>query len=155
MADKRSEDTGVAPLEIIFSCSICQATITDIYSSQHSNQGFHDGRQPDVETVTKLWLTECGHLTCGKHLEGGGWRTCFSPLSSLSNSYFQVHHSIRRVSRRAFHAHSVLLIKAKNPSETCTASVTLPTADTMPQSLPHSLRFHQSVLTPTPRGIQL
>ena len=29
-------------------------------------------KSSDNNIVTKLWLTECAHLTCANHLEGGG-----------------------------------------------------------------------------------
>ncbi|KAL2352779.1 hypothetical protein BJ546DRAFT_1097216 [Cryomyces antarcticus] len=61
-----------SPYEIIFSCSVCQDTIVDIYKNAESSNTIHDGRNSDEREVTKLWLTDCVHLTCGKHLEGGG-----------------------------------------------------------------------------------
>ncbi|KAK5007610.1 hypothetical protein LTR60_005665, partial [Cryomyces antarcticus] len=60
-----------SPYEIIFSCSVCQDTIVDIYKNAESSNTIHDGRNSDEREVTKLWLTDCVHLTCGKHLEGG------------------------------------------------------------------------------------
>lgn len=60
------------PRDIIFSCSICHATVSDIYKNPESNKGLSDGRGPDERDVTKFFLTECAHLTCGKHLQGGG-----------------------------------------------------------------------------------
>ncbi len=61
------------PVEIIFSCAVCQATISEIYQNPEGDKGFRDGEHAGIEKpVTKLWLTECAHLTCGKHLEGGG-----------------------------------------------------------------------------------
>ncbi|KAF2142672.1 uncharacterized protein K452DRAFT_226719 [Aplosporella prunicola CBS 121167] len=62
-----------AALDVIFNCHICQATISDIYNQSSGNSGFRDGRPNTSDTrVTSLWLTECMHLTCGSHLEGGG-----------------------------------------------------------------------------------
>jgi hypothetical protein len=58
--------------DIIFACTICQATLDQIYEHPESTKGLRDGRSPVDRPVCKLWLTECGHLTCGKHLEGGG-----------------------------------------------------------------------------------
>ncbi|KAL9075616.1 MAG: hypothetical protein Q9157_003946 [Trypethelium eluteriae] len=72
MSGNSSNEIIIAPLELILSCSICQATINDVYSSRPSNHGLNDGRQSHDTTTTKLWLTECAHLTCGEHLEGGG-----------------------------------------------------------------------------------
>ncbi|OCL11823.1 hypothetical protein AOQ84DRAFT_228711 [Glonium stellatum] len=72
MAIKEQSASGLSPYEIIFSCSVCQATISEIYSESESARGIRDGRSPDDRVVTKLWLTECAHLTCVEHLEGGG-----------------------------------------------------------------------------------
>jgi hypothetical protein len=75
MAAFASVDNIASPYEIIFSCSICQATITDIYRDVEGDLGFNATDGSDQErVVTKLWLTECSHLTCAKHLEGGGTR---------------------------------------------------------------------------------
>lgn len=63
---------SIPPSEIIFSCSICQATLSDIYKNVHNTRGIRDGRSPEAQIATKLWLTECAHLTCGEHLKDGG-----------------------------------------------------------------------------------
>ncbi|KAK4982799.1 hypothetical protein LTR66_009093 [Elasticomyces elasticus] len=61
-----------SPRDVIFSCAICQATLSDIYAKTESNPGIRNGCDSDHSIATKLWLTDCGHLTCSKHLEGGG-----------------------------------------------------------------------------------
>ena len=62
-----------SPTDIVFSCTICQDTLSTIYADDDRNDGLHKtGEGPDHGKVTKLWLTECAHLTCGKHLPGGG-----------------------------------------------------------------------------------
>ncbi|KAF2085888.1 hypothetical protein K490DRAFT_67176 [Saccharata proteae CBS 121410] len=73
MDNLTSSDQTPSPLNIIFSCHVCQASISEIYDAGASSSDFHDGR-PDTgdRRVTSLWLTECMHLVCGKHLEGGG-----------------------------------------------------------------------------------
>lgn len=58
--------------ELIFSCSICQATVSDVYTTSESNKGFHSGSGDEEGVVAKLWIAECSHVTCSKHLEGGG-----------------------------------------------------------------------------------
>ncbi|CAO1600872.1 MAG: hypothetical protein LQ349_001448 [Xanthoria aureola] len=59
-------------IHFILSCSICQSTLSTIYEEHENNDGLHRGiGNPDGQ-ITKLWLTECAHLTCAKHLEGGG-----------------------------------------------------------------------------------
>ena len=58
--------------EIVFSCSVCQATVSDVYATVESNHGFHSGSGDKDGIVTKLWIGECSHITCAKHLENGG-----------------------------------------------------------------------------------
>ena len=72
-------DADDLPLEfIVFSCGICQATLPEVYATRESNHGFHSGSGDDEGIVTKLWIGECSHIMCGKHLPGGGesrgWR---------------------------------------------------------------------------------
>lgn len=65
------------PLElIVFSCGICQATIPEVYSTKDSNLGFHSDSGGDNGVVTKLWIAECSHIMCSKHLPGGGESPC-------------------------------------------------------------------------------
>ncbi|KAF2759550.1 hypothetical protein EJ05DRAFT_302159 [Pseudovirgaria hyperparasitica] len=66
-AEQRPDPTAY---EIIFSCSICQATILDIYGN---NCGILGDDATTNSISTRLWLTECAHLTCGKHLEDGAF----------------------------------------------------------------------------------
>ena len=62
-----------SPADIVLSCTICQETLSTIYAHDDRNDGLHkDGEGPNSGKITKLWLTECAHLTCGKHLPGGG-----------------------------------------------------------------------------------
>jgi hypothetical protein len=69
--------------EIIFSCEVCQATVSEIYATKESHEGFHSGSSEDGGNgiVTKLWIGECSHVFCGKHLEGGGECTSQGCLS--------------------------------------------------------------------------
>jgi len=61
------------PVEIIYSCSVCHKTISEIYKEIQNDQGFRDENDTnDGQPITKLWMTECAHLTCSEHLEGGG-----------------------------------------------------------------------------------
>jgi hypothetical protein len=57
------------PYDIVFCCSICQAKPSEVYGdltreSLNLGQGNH--------TSALLWLTECGHVVCSKHFDGGG-----------------------------------------------------------------------------------
>ena len=58
--------------EIIFACSICQATVSDVYTTVESNHGFHSGSGDEDGIVDKMWIAGCSHVTCAKHLENGG-----------------------------------------------------------------------------------
>ena len=58
--------------EIVFSCSMCQATVSDVYATVESNHGFHSGTGDEDGIVTKMWVAACSHVTCAKHLENGG-----------------------------------------------------------------------------------
>jgi hypothetical protein len=58
--------------ELILSCSVCQATCVDIYAHPDEVKGLHHCQNGEDECSIKLWLMECGHLTCTAHLEGGG-----------------------------------------------------------------------------------
>ncbi|KAI9696951.1 MAG: hypothetical protein M1836_004912 [Candelina mexicana] len=62
----------LTPLDVIFSCAVCQATVKAIYDDAQDNSGLRIDPDSEKGVVVKLWLTECGHLTCGEHLEGGG-----------------------------------------------------------------------------------
>lgn len=68
---KRNDDSF--PLaEIIFSCNTCQATVSDVYATKEDNHGFYGGSGNDDGIVTKMWIADCSHITCAKHLENGG-----------------------------------------------------------------------------------
>ena len=70
---QESTSFQVSPAEIVLSCTICQETLSTIYSDDDGNNGLRkDSEDPHNGKITKLWLTECAHLTCGKHLPGGG-----------------------------------------------------------------------------------
>jgi len=71
-SDASSAESLALP-EIIFSCGICQATVAEVYATSESNKGFHSGSGDDDGIVTRLWIAECSHVVCGKHLAGGGW----------------------------------------------------------------------------------
>lgn len=61
----------VPPLEeIIFSCGVCQATVSDLYPANGDNP--HSHSDTDDGMGTRLWIANCVHVFCGRHLEGGG-----------------------------------------------------------------------------------
>jgi len=58
--------------DIIFSCGVCQKTASEIYATTESNKGFQSDSGDEDGAVTRLWISECSHLMCGRHLPGGG-----------------------------------------------------------------------------------
>lgn len=56
----------LSPVEIIFSCHVCNTPISTIYRSDHERSPSSDDMRtkPTVHQNLKLWLTECGHLIC-------------------------------------------------------------------------------------------
>ncbi|KAF1810287.1 hypothetical protein P152DRAFT_107272 [Eremomyces bilateralis CBS 781.70] len=70
MEGEDQSPTTAHPLELIFSCSICNKTLTEVYEAIDAQR---DGSvNPAYDIATKLWFTECAHITCSEHLEGGG-----------------------------------------------------------------------------------
>ena len=69
---KPSLDAALSAADIMFSCTICQETLSSIYAEHDDNRGLRKSGDPRDGTMTKLWLTECAHLSCAKHFEGGG-----------------------------------------------------------------------------------
>ncbi|KAL8853223.1 MAG: hypothetical protein Q9221_001957 [Calogaya cf. arnoldii] len=59
-------------IDFILSCSICQNTLSTIYGQDGNSDGLHQGTDNTGGAINKLWLTECAHITCAQHLEGGG-----------------------------------------------------------------------------------
>ncbi|KAH0054364.1 hypothetical protein KCU96_g22422, partial [Aureobasidium melanogenum] len=67
MAAESDSPKHLQPLDLVFSCNICHDSISDIPSPLPDEKELEDIRKP----VAKLWMTECAHLVCAKHLEGG------------------------------------------------------------------------------------
>jgi hypothetical protein len=68
MAAESDPTKPFQPLDLIFSCNICHESIRDISSPVQETRELEGTRKP----AAKLWMTECAHLICAKHLEGGG-----------------------------------------------------------------------------------
>ena len=74
-----------SPVDIVLRCTICQKTLSTIYADDDRNNGLRkDSQDPHNGKITKLWLTECAHLTCGKHLPGGGESVLYHRHNFLS-----------------------------------------------------------------------
>ncbi|KAJ4994194.1 hypothetical protein SVAN01_00023 [Stagonosporopsis vannaccii] len=59
-------------LNFIYACSLCGVTFADTYKGHvETVQGLSDGINPNDRLVTKLYLSGCSHVFCGKHIEGG------------------------------------------------------------------------------------
>lgn len=67
-----SRDGGVSTQQMVFACGMCQATIAEVYATKDSNSGFDSNSGESDGVVTRMWIAECSHIVCGKHLEGGG-----------------------------------------------------------------------------------
>lgn len=64
---------GVTPLDVIFSCQVCTSTFSEVYAGHREDvRGFSDGINPKERIATRLFLANCSHVFCSKHLEGGG-----------------------------------------------------------------------------------
>ena len=66
------KSSSLAALDIILSCAICQQPFPAIYADNGELRGLRRSDGLGDNRITKLWLTECCHLSCGKHFEGGG-----------------------------------------------------------------------------------
>jgi hypothetical protein len=104
--------------ELIFSCGICQATVSEVYATPESNKGFHSGSGDDDGIVTRLWIAECSHVSCGKHLAGGGVLRRVNGTNT-TDRLDQLHHSTRMASNRRRPAHSAFRLEMR-PGRTCT-----------------------------------
>jgi hypothetical protein len=70
---KPQEVDGMNPLDVIFSCCVCNATFSEAYEDHNETvQGFSDGIHPKTRRVTRVFLASCCHVFCSKHLESGG-----------------------------------------------------------------------------------
>lgn len=68
-----TEQDEFQPIEVVFNCIICNATIPDVYGDQEPDQALRGAQNEDSQRAfTKMWLGDCTHFFCGKHLEGGG-----------------------------------------------------------------------------------
>ena len=132
---------GLPLEEIVFSCGVCQATVSELYASKDSNQGFHSGSGNEDGVVTKLWIAGCSHVTCGKHLEGGGERITRVVGARTTDPCAQQPHSIPRTCHRAHHVHNALS-EVMTPLKSFTASVGWLKASMTRQFQPHGGSAH-------------
>ena len=68
-------ETAISPLDIIFSCCICQDTPSRIYKEPDDRLPLRQSKDGDFGRIAKLHLTGCAHVICTKHFEGGGMYT--------------------------------------------------------------------------------
>jgi len=83
MADVFGSQDLLSPYEVIFSCSICQATVRDLECGTARSE-LNDGRTNG--SAPRLWLTECGHISCSEHFEDGGRSASRVVISVLNKS---------------------------------------------------------------------
>ena len=108
--------------ELVFSCSICQATVSDVYSSTESDKGFVHSSGDDKGIVTKMWVAECSHITCAKHLDGGGKVSSPSSEETPANKAAKLLHSTQRAVSRERHVQDVSEPTAIEASRICSVS---------------------------------
>ncbi|KAL8660039.1 MAG: hypothetical protein Q9226_000117 [Calogaya cf. arnoldii] len=72
MTEDAARQSRPETVDFILSCSICQDTLSTIYGRDRNRDGLHQGTDNTDGAINKVWLTECAHVTCAKHLEGGG-----------------------------------------------------------------------------------
>ena len=63
---------AISPLDIIFSCCICQDTLSSIYKEPDDRLPLRQSENTDFGRIAKLYLTACAHVICTKHFDGGG-----------------------------------------------------------------------------------
>ncbi|KAF1833353.1 hypothetical protein BDW02DRAFT_599148 [Decorospora gaudefroyi] len=70
---KEHAELNAAPLNFIYACSFCCASLADVYEGHTETvRGLSDGINPKERLVTRLFLANCCHVFCASHLEGGG-----------------------------------------------------------------------------------
>ena len=120
-------------LDIVLSCSICQAPFSSIYVDPDQNNGLRKGDDPLDGRTTRLWLTECTHLICSDHFDGGGQQFPFLPCTHEAETQnLQVYLSIQIRSHLEHHVLSVLQRKKIILKKTCSTSMARRTASTIP-----------------------
>lgn len=72
-ADQHRRKKGAEPLDIIYSCCVCNATFSEVYDGPcETVKMLSDGLNPKDRIVSRLFISSCSHIFCAKHLDGGG-----------------------------------------------------------------------------------
>lgn len=135
------QEAALTVQEIIFSCGICQATLRDLYPPRGPSDS-RSGSSDDDGLTTRLWVLTCTHITCSKHLDGGG-EFIPEPRRVISVDTTQVLHSHQEMSLRKPRVQSVFGTPAIMSPETCMAFAALAKANTI-------LQFPKSISRPRP-----
>ena len=106
MTENAARRSRPETIDFILSCSICQDTLSTVYAQHENKEGLHQGTDNTNGAITKLWLTECAHVTCAKHLEGGG-KSVITFHSDPLLTRLEAFPSTPKTSHRRHHAHSV------------------------------------------------
>ena len=61
-----------SPLEVVFSCSICQTSLVQLSQKYPPQDGIRQHAGAESGTIPKLWLTSCAHIICRDCLKNGG-----------------------------------------------------------------------------------
>jgi hypothetical protein len=104
--------------ELIFSCGICQATVSEVYATPESNKGVHNGSGDEDGIVTRFWIAECSHVSCGMHLAGGGGSRRVDSMN-IADRRHQLHHSTLMASSHRRRVLNVFRLETRH-RRTCT-----------------------------------
>ena len=108
--------------DMYLSCMICQNTLSNVYSEPSQSEGLRqDGKMASNRKISRLWLTECAHITCTEHLEGGGKPVSFSrrTLTSCTERSFQVFLFSQNRNHRRLHVLCAFWKRVKARQEGC------------------------------------
>ena len=71
-ADTQHDMQSINQHDMVFSCCVCHKTLSEIYDDGDHQSGMHHEPNQPTGRIVKLYLTECTHVVCAQHLEGGG-----------------------------------------------------------------------------------
>ena len=133
----------VSPLDLIFSCTVCQDTLSDVYAVPDDADGLRRGKDPATNIIPRLWLTECAHVTCGKHFDGGGrCSSLFFPYNT--NHECQARHFIQKANNLVRPALIAKPRKQTTRAKPFSGSMGVHLANTTRISQKHTSRYHRS-----------
>jgi len=116
---------ALGPLDIIFSCCICQDTPSRIYEEPDDRLALRQNKDRQWGRIAKLYLTGCAHVVCTKHFEGGGMYSRGSVVLSymlIESFHSQASHSTRWSNARGHHVRIVSRSRQATSHRSCMPS---------------------------------